>query len=159
MITRAAYAGTQRYATTWTGDNASTWDHLRLAGREWRAIHTPGHTVDHLCLFDPETDTPERLANYVASYGASVTGLTGDPAEIARVYNTHEPALRFDEYFEGLHQLVARGIVSQRGMTPKALLHLALLMSSYPNEIISVKPPDLLMRLLGRLGRFLGYHI
>ncbi len=30
---------------------------LRLAGREWWAIHTPGHTVDHLCLFDPETGT------------------------------------------------------------------------------------------------------
>jgi len=32
-------------------------EHLHLAGREWRALHTPGHTVDHLCLFDPETGT------------------------------------------------------------------------------------------------------
>ncbi len=24
-----------------------------LAGREWLAVHTPGHTPDHLCLFDP----------------------------------------------------------------------------------------------------------
>jgi glyoxylase-like metal-dependent hydrolase (beta-lactamase superfamily II) len=30
---------------------------LRFAGREWHAIHTPGHTVDHLCLYDPETGT------------------------------------------------------------------------------------------------------
>lgn len=30
VITRAAYAGAQRYASTWTGDNASTWEHLRL---------------------------------------------------------------------------------------------------------------------------------
>jgi glyoxylase-like metal-dependent hydrolase (beta-lactamase superfamily II) len=29
-------------------------DRLQLAGREWWCIHTPGHTVDHLCLFDPE---------------------------------------------------------------------------------------------------------
>ncbi|HEU5403134.1 MAG TPA: glycoside hydrolase family 31 protein [Terriglobales bacterium] len=30
VLTRAAYAGTQRYAATWTGDNASTWVHYRL---------------------------------------------------------------------------------------------------------------------------------
>ena len=24
------------------------------AGRDWFAVHTPGHTEDHLCLFDPE---------------------------------------------------------------------------------------------------------
>jgi alpha-glucosidase len=31
VMTRASYAGGQRYAVTWTGDNSSTWDHLRLA--------------------------------------------------------------------------------------------------------------------------------
>lgn len=30
-MTRAGHAGVQRYATTWTGDNRSTWDHLRLS--------------------------------------------------------------------------------------------------------------------------------
>ena len=31
VMTRAAFAGTQRYAVTWTGDNSSTWAHLRLS--------------------------------------------------------------------------------------------------------------------------------
>jgi alpha-glucosidase len=31
VLTRATYAGGQRYAATWTGDNSSTWNHLRLA--------------------------------------------------------------------------------------------------------------------------------
>ncbi len=31
VITRGAYAGTQRYTTFWTGDNHSFWDHLQLA--------------------------------------------------------------------------------------------------------------------------------
>ena len=26
---------------------------VRLARREWVAVHTPGHTSDHLCLYDP----------------------------------------------------------------------------------------------------------
>lgn len=30
IVTRAACAGTQRFASTWTGDNQSIWDHLRL---------------------------------------------------------------------------------------------------------------------------------
>ncbi|SKB96754.1 alpha-glucosidase [Sphingobacterium nematocida] len=29
-ITRAAYSGTQRYASVWTGDNIATWEHLRI---------------------------------------------------------------------------------------------------------------------------------
>ena len=31
VITRAAYTGVQRYSSVWTGDNGSTWDHLRLS--------------------------------------------------------------------------------------------------------------------------------
>jgi alpha-glucosidase len=29
VLTRAAFLGSQRYAATWTGDNAATWDHLK----------------------------------------------------------------------------------------------------------------------------------
>lgn len=29
-------------------------EHILLAGRPWQAVHTPGHTLDHLCLYDPE---------------------------------------------------------------------------------------------------------
>jgi alpha-glucosidase len=31
VLTRATYAGGQRYAATWSGDNSSSWNHLRLA--------------------------------------------------------------------------------------------------------------------------------
>ncbi len=31
VLTRAAYAGAQRYAASWTGDNSSTWNHLRMS--------------------------------------------------------------------------------------------------------------------------------
>ena len=30
VMTRATFAGGQRYAVTWTGDNSSTWNHLRM---------------------------------------------------------------------------------------------------------------------------------
>ncbi len=31
VLTRAGYSGMQRFAATWTGDNRSSWDHLRMS--------------------------------------------------------------------------------------------------------------------------------
>jgi alpha-glucosidase len=52
VMTRASFAGGQRFAVTWTGDNNSTWDHLKLAvqqmlnlglsGFSWSAADVPG---------------------------------------------------------------------------------------------------------------------
>lgn len=54
VMTRAAYAGTQRYAVTWTGDNNATWDHLKLSvqqliglglsGMSWAGADVGGFT-------------------------------------------------------------------------------------------------------------------
>ena len=41
-ITRAAYAGSQRFGTAWTGDNSSTWDHLRLAAQMCLSLGVSG---------------------------------------------------------------------------------------------------------------------
>jgi alpha-glucosidase len=54
VMTRASYAGGQRYAVTWTGDNSSSWDHLNLSvqqllslglsGFSWAGADIPGFT-------------------------------------------------------------------------------------------------------------------
>ena len=31
IVTRACYSGSQKYSTIWTGDNQSTWEHLRMS--------------------------------------------------------------------------------------------------------------------------------
>ena len=31
VLTRSAFAGTQRYAALWTGDNTAQWDHLEVS--------------------------------------------------------------------------------------------------------------------------------
>lgn len=77
---------------------------------------------------------------------------------VVRVYNTHEPAMRFGEYFESLGAIVSRGVVSEQKMTLKAVLHLALVMVRHEAEIISVKPPHFMMRIFARLARALGYR-
>jgi mannose-6-phosphate isomerase-like protein (cupin superfamily) len=78
---------------------------------------------------------------------------------VVRVYNTHQPAMRFDQYFEGLSRIANSGIISGKRMTFRAIVHLAMLMTSHQEEIVSIKPPHLVMRILAAIGRSLGYRI
>ena len=77
----------------------------------------------------------------------------------ARVHNTHEPAMRFDEYFEGLQRIVNSGAVAEGKVTPKAILHLSVLMTSFRDEIRSVRPPYAVTRIFAVFGRLLGYRV
>ncbi len=42
VITRATYAGGQRYASAWTGDNVASWEHLRLANIQVQRMAASG---------------------------------------------------------------------------------------------------------------------
>ncbi|XCF06446.1 glycoside hydrolase family 31 protein [Tamlana crocina] len=42
VITRAAYSGTQRYTSSWTGDNVATWDHLNIANLQAQRMAMSG---------------------------------------------------------------------------------------------------------------------
>jgi alpha-glucosidase len=44
VMTRATYAGGQRYAVTWTGDNSSSWDHLKLCVQQLMNLGLSGFT-------------------------------------------------------------------------------------------------------------------
>ncbi|MGB4960418.1 MAG: glycoside hydrolase family 31 protein [Saprospiraceae bacterium] len=42
IITRSAYAGTQRYASAWTGDNIASWEHLWIATMQVQRLSVSG---------------------------------------------------------------------------------------------------------------------
>jgi len=42
VITRAAYSGTQRYTSTWTGDNVASWEHLWVANVQAQRMSLSG---------------------------------------------------------------------------------------------------------------------
>lgn len=44
VMTRATFAGGQRYAVTWTGDNNATWDHLKLMVHQLLNLGLSGHS-------------------------------------------------------------------------------------------------------------------
>jgi glyoxylase-like metal-dependent hydrolase (beta-lactamase superfamily II) len=55
-------------------------DRISLAGRDWVALHTPGHTADHLCLHDPSSGALLSGDHVLPTITPHISGLmTGDP--------------------------------------------------------------------------------
>jgi alpha-glucosidase len=44
VITRSAYAGTQRYSSAWTGDIQSTWEHLKIGNAQCQRLSLSGYS-------------------------------------------------------------------------------------------------------------------
>ena len=42
VITRSAYAGIQRYASVWTGDNVASWEHMKIANIQCQRLSASG---------------------------------------------------------------------------------------------------------------------
>jgi glyoxylase-like metal-dependent hydrolase (beta-lactamase superfamily II) len=49
---------------------------IKLARREWVAMHTPGHTYDHLCLYDPEFGVVLTGDHVLPSITPHISGMT-----------------------------------------------------------------------------------
>jgi glyoxylase-like metal-dependent hydrolase (beta-lactamase superfamily II) len=54
---------------------------VMLAGREWLSMHTPGHTPDHLCLYDPTHGVVLSGDHVLPTITPHIGGMnpTGDP--------------------------------------------------------------------------------
>lgn len=77
----------------------------------------------------------------------------------AKVLNTHQPALKMAEYFEGLYKIAHSGVTKNGKMTFKAILYLSLLMVSFKDEIVPVNPPPPVANVFGFLGKLAGFRI
>ena len=67
---------------------------VRLGRREWVAVHTPGHTPDHLCLLDPDAGVLFSGDHVLPSITPHISGI--GPSE--------DP---LTEFFESLDRMVA----------------------------------------------------
>jgi len=66
VLTRASYAGGQRYAATWTGDNSATWNHLRLTTSMLKNLGLSGFALAGADVGGyAGTPTPELLTRWI----------------------------------------------------------------------------------------------
>lgn len=129
-------------------------------------IHIHPHAIETYEVLDGKFDvyvngtwkTLSKGDKVVVGKGAPHTFRNGSD-EVTRVYNTHQPAMKFDEYFETLNKIVNSGAIKPNQMTLKAMLYLSVLMTSYKNEIQSVNPPHAVMQGLGFIGRMTGHKV
>ena len=73
-------------------------DVIELAGREWVALHTPGHTPDHLCLFDPTTGLVLSGDHVLPTITPHISGLT----------TAADPLAQFFASLDRMHELSGR---------------------------------------------------
>ncbi len=61
---------------------------VKLARREWVAMHTPGHTYDHLCLYDPEYGVVLTGDHVLPSITPHISGLTPQSDPLAEFFSS-----------------------------------------------------------------------
>lgn len=54
-----------------------------LGGREWVAVHTPGHTPDHLCLYDPANGVLLSGDHVLPTITPHISGIDAGPDPLA----------------------------------------------------------------------------
>jgi alpha-glucosidase len=66
VLTRAAYAGAQRYAASWSGDNTASWNHMRLSIPQLTNLGLSGYAFvgDDIGGFNG-SPTPELLTRWM----------------------------------------------------------------------------------------------
>jgi glyoxylase-like metal-dependent hydrolase (beta-lactamase superfamily II) len=77
-----------RYATLETTHPLVDGQTIRLARREWVAMHTPGHTHDHLCLYDPEFGVMLTGDHVLPTITPHISGLAADRDPLAQFFDS-----------------------------------------------------------------------
>lgn len=70
---------------------------LRLAGRDWFARHTPGHTVDHLCLHDPEQGVLLTGDHVLPTITPHISGITSGADPLADYLSSLDAVAELDD--------------------------------------------------------------
>lgn len=88
--------------------------------------------------------------------GTAHTFRNREPVELK---NVHKPALEYERFFRRFHQLVTERDVKLPPKSFKSFVLMGMLFSAHEQEVVSVKPPQVVMRILALLGRLLGYRL
>ncbi len=143
------------------------WELLPGCNMKDPLVHTHPHAIETYEILEGEMQFFIKDKWVDAKKGDKLTvpiGVTHafrNPTDkVVTVYNTHEPALKMENYFEDVCKVLDK-VTDNRAkpfsMNMKTKLYMGVLMNQYRNDIIAVNPPDFAIKLLGFIGKLLGY--
>ena len=83
-------------------------DVIELGDRNWVAVHTPGHTEDHLCLWDPDNGVMVSGDHVLPTITPHISGLTASTDPLAQFFDSLD---RMKSYSAVTAVLPAHGLV------------------------------------------------
>ena len=142
------------------------WELLPKCNMKDPLVHIHPHAIETYEILNGEMEFYVKDQWLLARKGDKLTvpkGVTHafrNPTEnIVTVYNTHQPALRMESYFEDVCKILNKLTDYQTKdfkLNLKSMLYMSVLMNNYRKEIIAKNPPDVAIKLLGFIGKILG---
>lgn len=144
------------------------WELLPGCNMKDPLMHTHPNAIETYEILDGEMEFFIKDKWVTAKKGdklsvpVGVTHTFRNPTDkIVTVFNTHQPALQMEEYFDDVSKVldkVTGNRTKEFKMDLKAKLYLGVLMSRYRKDIIAVKPPDFAVKILGFIGKLAGIN-
>jgi len=147
VMTRATYAGGQRYAVTWTGDNSSTWNHLRQTIPQLLNLGLSGFSMSGADVGGfAGSPQPELLTRWleVASFqpiDRDHTTKGSNPQEPWEDGTAEDLSLR-RRYIEERYRLMPYIYTTAEEMSRTGLPLMRPLFLEFPNDAFDGKPLD-----------------
>lgn len=142
------------------------WDLLPGCNMKDPLVHTHPNAIETYEILEGEMEFFVKDKWITAKKGDKLTVPEGvahafrNPTDkVVKVFNTHQPALRMENYFEDVCKIVDKltdNKTKNFNLDLKAKLHLGVLMNNYRPEIIAKNPPDIAIRVLGFAGKLMG---
>ncbi|MDX2048440.1 MAG: cupin domain-containing protein [Chitinophagaceae bacterium] len=142
------------------------WELLPGCNMKDPLLHIHPHAIETYEVLDGEMEFFVKDKWLTAKKGyklevpAGVTHSFRNPTgKTVTVFNTHQPALKMENYFEDVCKLldkITAGRTKDFKMNMQAKLYLSVLMNNYRNEIIARKPPDAAIKILGAIAKLMN---
>jgi mannose-6-phosphate isomerase-like protein (cupin superfamily) len=141
------------------------WELLPGCNMKDPLVHTHPNAIETYEILDGEMEIFIKDKWMTAKKGDRLTvpvGITHafrNPTQgIVTVFNTHQPALKMENYFEDVCKVLDKLTDNRKKdfkMNLKAMLYMGVLMNNYRNDIIAKNPPDAAIKVLAYIGNLL----